>query len=373
MDARLESANRASMLHRQRTGKSLHITKEIVENEAMYEEIDERYQKKRIRMLQAQNLQIEEQFRRQVMFAAFAANQQRQQQQHHHHNHSHSQGQHQQHNGVRKSSIDVNNPRSSIGGPIPATNTSAVASRRGSHQSRQTSSSPDYQLKYEHSPSLSSSPSSSPSPADFISSEFSPTSTPIPNPSSMPLPSYISNPYWQQPQQQQPINFWESPYTAMWQQQQQSSSLPTMPTTFSEGSPSSASSAGFGYPTTTTTTTTRNLSISVPSAGSTPLGTPDNNSPAFPSTPTSPYMNNMPVTGTTMGMGMGIPSQQIGMGGGPIKEQQLMVPNNAAGSDPDYSDFSAFAMSLENNEEQPPLEPSNFEDLISFDDYAAVA
>ncbi|KAJ6136185.1 hypothetical protein N7512_001345 [Penicillium capsulatum] len=72
LDARLESANRASMLHKKRTGKAFHITKEIVEKEAMYEEVDERYQEKRIRMLQAQNMQIEEQFHRHLL-AAFAA------------------------------------------------------------------------------------------------------------------------------------------------------------------------------------------------------------------------------------------------------------------------------------------------------------
>jgi hypothetical protein len=72
LDARLESANRASMLHKKRTGKALNITKEIVEKEAMYEEIDERYQEKRLRMLQAQNMQIEDQFQRQLL-AAFAA------------------------------------------------------------------------------------------------------------------------------------------------------------------------------------------------------------------------------------------------------------------------------------------------------------
>lgn len=60
------------MLHKKRTGKAFHITKEIVEKEAMYEEIDERYQEKRIRMLQAQNMQIEEQFHRHLL-AAFAA------------------------------------------------------------------------------------------------------------------------------------------------------------------------------------------------------------------------------------------------------------------------------------------------------------
>lgn len=72
LDARLESANRASQLHKKRTGKAFHITKEIVEKEAMYEEVDERYQEKRIRMLQAQNMQIEEQFHRHLL-AAFAA------------------------------------------------------------------------------------------------------------------------------------------------------------------------------------------------------------------------------------------------------------------------------------------------------------
>ncbi|RJE24561.1 hypothetical protein PHISCL_03092 [Aspergillus sclerotialis] len=71
LDARVESAQRASSLHKKRTGKALRITKEIVEKEAMYEEVDERYQEKRTRMLQVQNLQIEQQFRAQLL-AAFA-------------------------------------------------------------------------------------------------------------------------------------------------------------------------------------------------------------------------------------------------------------------------------------------------------------
>ncbi|KAJ5852098.1 uncharacterized protein N7529_011483 [Penicillium soppii] len=71
LDARLESANRASMLHKKRTGKGFHITKDIVEKEAMYEEVDERYQEKRIKMLQAQNMQIEEEFH-QHLLKAFA-------------------------------------------------------------------------------------------------------------------------------------------------------------------------------------------------------------------------------------------------------------------------------------------------------------
>jgi hypothetical protein len=35
-----------------RTGRAFHITKEIVEEEGVYEEVDERYQAKRILMLQ---------------------------------------------------------------------------------------------------------------------------------------------------------------------------------------------------------------------------------------------------------------------------------------------------------------------------------
>lgn len=55
------------MLHKKRTGKALHITKEIVEKEAMYEEVDERYQEKRLKLLKAHNSQLEAQFHRHLM------------------------------------------------------------------------------------------------------------------------------------------------------------------------------------------------------------------------------------------------------------------------------------------------------------------
>ncbi|CRG85314.1 hypothetical protein PISL3812_02412 [Talaromyces islandicus] len=75
LDARLESANRASMLHKKRTGKALHITKEIVEREAMYEEVDERYQEKRMKLLKAHTSELEAQFHRHLMAAmAYGAN-----------------------------------------------------------------------------------------------------------------------------------------------------------------------------------------------------------------------------------------------------------------------------------------------------------
>lgn len=41
---RLRSAHKASCLHKRRTGKNIRISREIVEAEAIYEEVDERYQ-----------------------------------------------------------------------------------------------------------------------------------------------------------------------------------------------------------------------------------------------------------------------------------------------------------------------------------------
>jgi len=46
MEARLESANRASELHQKRTGKKLRITEDIVANEEMYEEEDPSYEER---------------------------------------------------------------------------------------------------------------------------------------------------------------------------------------------------------------------------------------------------------------------------------------------------------------------------------------
>jgi hypothetical protein len=84
LDARLESANRASMLHKKRTGKALHITKEIVEREAMYEEIDERYHEKRLNILKAHTTELEAQFHRHLMATMAKSNNiiRQQQQQH---------------------------------------------------------------------------------------------------------------------------------------------------------------------------------------------------------------------------------------------------------------------------------------------------
>ncbi len=62
MDARIESANRASSLHKQRTGRALHITREIVQEESMYEEIDDTYRTKLQQYMRAQNMQLSRDF-----------------------------------------------------------------------------------------------------------------------------------------------------------------------------------------------------------------------------------------------------------------------------------------------------------------------
>ncbi|KAJ5982342.1 hypothetical protein N7451_012442 [Penicillium sp. IBT 35674x] len=71
-----EENREQEVFHWERTGKAFHITKEIVEKEAMYEEVDERYQEKRMRMLQTQNMQSEEQAQHHLLaeFAARAKN-----------------------------------------------------------------------------------------------------------------------------------------------------------------------------------------------------------------------------------------------------------------------------------------------------------
>jgi hypothetical protein len=113
LDARLESANRASMLHKKRTGKAFHITKDIVEKEAMYEEVDERYQEKRIRMLQDQNKQIEQQFNRHLL-AALAARSYNSASSIHSRRSSHMAPRPSIDGGPRKMSLDLSNIRSSF-------------------------------------------------------------------------------------------------------------------------------------------------------------------------------------------------------------------------------------------------------------------
>lgn len=125
----MESANRASSLHKQRTGKALLISREIVEREAMYEEVDDRYQEKINRMLHAQSMQLQTEFNRNLM-AAFAnrpsALHQRRASSHLNPRASL--------NGIRKMSLDLSGLRASVSdgmntGPM----TSPLAPHQGSY------------------------------------------------------------------------------------------------------------------------------------------------------------------------------------------------------------------------------------------------
>ncbi|TQB76848.1 hypothetical protein MPDQ_006625 [Monascus purpureus] len=373
LDARLESANRASMLHKQRTGKALHITKEIVENEAMYEEIDERYQEKRIRMLQAQNLQIEEQFRRHLL-AAFAGNNPFV-----HNNTTNNSSIHARrasamplrstvhNNGVKKSSIDLSNRRSSIAGPVPAQVDHAYT--------MPTSPSRHYSLNMQ---------SSSSSPSSYLPSDFCPNLSLTPSP----LQSYIAQPepVWQQQQQQQQQP-WSGPnqsylnsgiYQHLQQQppppqfmQQLASNASSQTRQFRDRVGSAPEINVQGLFSTMTPTTHHNrmasepvpglqdMNITVSSAANTPkLGTPstdasDNYTTPVPSTPTSPNVT--------------IATEEASG-----KESGLMV-SNCEGFDPDFDDFSRFALGLGSNIIDTPAEPFFFDDFVSFDDYAMAA
>ncbi|KAB8257200.1 hypothetical protein BDV32DRAFT_86637 [Aspergillus pseudonomiae] len=168
LDARLESANRASQLHKQRTGKALLITREIVEKEAMYEEVDDRYKEKLQRMLEAQNLQINTQFQ-QNLLATLAMRPGLQ------HRRASMMAQRGPMDGVRKMSLDLSSIRSSFsegmrGSPI----TSPMA----------MSAHPSYAM----SPSYDG---NSHSPSSFHHPNVVPAS-------SGPMPSYIaqSTPTW---------------------------------------------------------------------------------------------------------------------------------------------------------------------------------
>lgn len=62
LDARLESASRASMLHKRRTGRALAVDRETVASELMYEEIDDTYRAKMQRYLRLQSAQLNQDF-----------------------------------------------------------------------------------------------------------------------------------------------------------------------------------------------------------------------------------------------------------------------------------------------------------------------
>ncbi|KAL3478247.1 hypothetical protein BJX99DRAFT_224891 [Aspergillus californicus] len=171
LDARIESANRASLLHKHRTGRALNITRDIVESEAMYEEIDSNYQVKLQRMMQAQTLQLEQDIERKLFVAV----------------RNNPQALHQRRatsltpqgplQGGRKMSLDLSQLRGSHSEPI----TSPIARR----QSANVMLSPDANL----SPSYPLSPTQVQAHAQ--------------------VPSYVASPAWVRPPQQNLMQNWE--------------------------------------------------------------------------------------------------------------------------------------------------------------------
>ena len=196
------------MLHKKRTGKAFHITKDIVEKEAMYEEVDERYQEKRIKMLQAQNMQIEEEFH-QHLLKAFAKR------------------------ASMSNASSIASRRASTMTPVTSVDNSRKMSldlsnlRSNSYQPQGQMISPmpnDYAL----SPSASYDPSTSYMCMNGSESPY--TNISAATPAQIPAPSYIQTPSWSYPNQQNP-NQWtmqiptpdqtptESQAVQMWQQQ----------------------------------------------------------------------------------------------------------------------------------------------------------
>ncbi|RHZ55229.1 uncharacterized protein CDV56_107238 [Aspergillus thermomutatus] len=376
LDARLESANRASMLHKKRTGKALHITKEIVEREAMYEEIDERYQEKRIRMLQAQNLHIEEQLNRQLLAALAVRTNGIQQRR------AASSNAHGPVNGVRKMSLDLSGLRSSFSESTPT----------GAMTSPMVMDHHSYMLP----PSYNVSPQSS-----CVAPEASYPEM-VPGSSSTQIPSYLANaaqqtptspqqqaagpqqfrPSWAgfQPQQyqeqlQQHPQFWNGVPTRQFRDRL--ASAPEIPV---HGLPSVVPAA----PDTTTLADATYGRVShhtrvrsepdrqflaqarfSASGSSSPkmemvstetLSTPD--LCATPGTPHSP---------TSMGNDAAHLELEAGN-----KEGEVVFSSHQ-GLDPDYDEFSRFAWGLGNDAPIQDRETFGFDDYVALDEFTATA
>ncbi|KAF7597493.1 hypothetical protein BBP40_003740 [Aspergillus hancockii] len=188
IDARVESATRASHLHKQRTGKALKITRDIVEREAMYEEVDDRYQEKLQRMMESQNLQIQTRFQENLL-ASLAMRPGLQ------HRRASMMAQHGPVNGIRKMSLDLSGIRNPMSEGM--NNSSAHAGPLTSPISIGSGQS------YVMSPTYDAHPQS---PSSFHSNV-------VPTSSAGQIPSYLahhSNPTWPSHIGPQPVR---SPWT----------------------------------------------------------------------------------------------------------------------------------------------------------------
>ncbi|KAJ5748198.1 uncharacterized protein N7511_009894 [Penicillium nucicola] len=399
LDARLESANRASMLHKKRTGKGFHITKEIVEREAMYEEVDERYAEKRIRMLQAQNMQIEQQFHRHLIAAfgrpngASIANRR-----------ASTYTPRPSTEGPRKMSLDLTNIRSSfsqnsnsMASPMPTSDgyilspTASFDNSANSYMACMPGSEAPYSM-------VSSDPNSAHIP-DYVNQQATTPawSTQMPNwamQQQVPTPSQTPTDQvqmWQQSMMQQPT---ASDIQMQRQFRDRLASAPELPL---HQAPRIAPSASISGPTPSAGAhghahpmghsrgqsqpsnnfhnlhlLTQSTHLAMPaSSASSPrieaLSAETHSTPDFCPTPHSPMSPTAVATQMSM-PSMPAPAKMDGTGHG----DGIMVSNE--GMDADYSDFSQFALHLENS--TVPLsdrEPFGFDDFVTVDEFTSVS
>ncbi|KAI9934179.1 hypothetical protein ASPWEDRAFT_38290 [Aspergillus wentii DTO 134E9] len=356
LDARLESANRASMLHKKRTGKSLFITKDIVEKEAMYEEVDERYQEKRIRMLQAQNMQIEEQLHRQLL-AAFAARSGPRRT-------ASMTPRGSVDSGVRKMSLDLSSVRSSFSegmqtGPL----TSPMP--MGNHQGYVLSPSA---TAYDPNPQ-SSYMSSMDTPSDSFSQIPSYVTQQQTTPTWQPMrPSWAG---FQPPQQQAPTPFRDRMASAPEISTHGLPSVSYSPSPTSTATPAAATVTANPVQHTRVRSEPGNITTMLPpnfsmqsSGASSPkiegFSTETLSTPELCPTPSTPHSP----TSTAHDTGV-LDLDNLG------KEEGILFSHEEL--DPDFDEFSRFAFGLGNNAGQDREAFGGFDEFVTLDDFAAVA
>ncbi|CAI7676609.1 unnamed protein product [Penicillium palitans] len=408
LDARLESANRASMLHKKRTGKAFHITKEIVEKEAMYEEVDERYQEKRILMLQRQNEQIEDQFKNHLL-AAFAARAQFNASSIHSRRASHMtprpsvNGVNGVNGGARKMSLDLSNIRSSFS-QGPGSMASPMATGDGYVLSPTASYDPTAQpytgyMNGSQTPYSDMFSTSTGAPSGHIPAYMNqqapaptwnpqvPSWTPMqqrnPTPAQTPTDTHAVQ-MWQQQMMQQA----QMPDTAtqMHQFRDRLASAPELPLQHTPAPhiPSASMSGPTGHGPThghsrgqsqpsnnfhNLNLLTQSTHISHPQVAPSSLSSPKiealsagtHSTPDFCPTPNTPLSPTTVTVHATMSHG------------GKVDGDGIMVSHE--GMDPDFTDFSQFAFHLGNP--TVPLsdrdQPFGFDDLLAVDDFTSVS
>ncbi|KAJ5514367.1 hypothetical protein N7463_003919 [Penicillium fimorum] len=400
LDARLESANRASMLHKKRTGKAFHITKEIVDKEAMYEEVDERYQEKRILMLQHQNNEIEKQFTNHLL-AAFAARTQFNASSIHSRRASHMTPRPSVNRGPRKMSLDLSNIRSSFSqgqgsmeSPMPTGNSYVLSPTASYDQSTQPYMGCMDGSETPYSNMFSASGDSSGQVSSFMNQQVSTPAWNSQVPAWAPMQQQNSTPeqthtdthavqMWQQQMMQQAqmndtavqMHQFRDRLASAPELPMQQHPAPPLPSASMSGptghGPTHGHSRGQSQPSNNfhdlhllTQSTHLSHSQLAPSSIGSPkieaLSAGTHSTPDFCPTP------NTPLSPTATAHATILPAGKIGGDG-------IMVSHE--GMDPDFSDFSQFASHLGNS--TVPLsdrdQPFGFDDFIAVDDFTSVS